>query len=469
MIVQGADRPPHLNKIKNSPKERNDMEESRNLTEGSIYKSLIRFVLPVLAAMLLQSLYGGVDLFVVGRFAETADVSGVASGSIFIQTITMVVTSLSTGVTVVIGQRIGEGKREEAGRAVTSGIAIFAVAAVIVTLIVALFPEQLSVMMDAPEEAFTQTVQYIRICGIGSFFIIAYNLLGAIFRGIGDSKTPLLAVGVACVLNIIGDLVFVLGFGMGAAGAALATVIAQALSVVISVIYIAKKELPFELRRPKKEVIGEELRVGAPLGLQELLVGISFVVVQTAVNGISLVASAGVGVGEKVCAFISLIPMGCMQAVAAFVAQNIGAQKPDRAKKATVYAMVTSVAVCLLIGAFTFFRGDLLAAIFDSEAAVIAAAHSYLKSYAIDIVLASVLFSLIGYFDGCGKTMFVMIQGLVGALLVRVPYVLTVSKIPGVSLFAVGMGTPCATVAQLLLFLVFWLVLKRKAKASPLA
>ena len=445
------------------------MEESNNLTHGPIYKSLIKFVLPILAAMFLQSLYGGVDLFVVGRFAETADVSGVASGSIFIQTITMVVTSLSTGVTVVIGQKIGENKRDEAGRAVTSGIAIFAVIAVIVSLVVALMPQQLSALMDAPEEAFTQTVQYIRICGMGCIFIVAYNLLGAIFRGIGDSKTPLMAVGIACVLNIIGDLIFVAVLGMGAAGAALATVIAQALSVVISVIIIAKQDLPITLHKPSKEMIGEELRTGAPLGLQELLVGISFVVVQTAVNGISLVASAGVGVGEKVCAFISLIPMCCMQAVAAFVAQNIGAQKPDRAKKATIYAMLTSIAVCLVIGAFTFIRGDLLAAIFDSEPAVIAAAHDYLKSYAIDIVLASVLFSLIGYFDGCGKTMFVMVQGLVGALLIRVPYVLTVSKIPGVSLFAVGMGTPCATVTQLLLFLVFWIVLKRKkAKAETL-
>lgn len=437
-------------------------ENSKNLTEGPIYKSLIRFVLPVLAAMFLQSLYGAVDLFVVGRFAETADVSGVASGSIFIQTFTMVVSSLSTGLTVVIGQKIGEGKREEAGCAVTSGIVIFGVIAVVLTLIIALFPGQLSALMDAPEEAFAQTTQYIRICGIGSVFIVGYNVLGAIFRGIGDSKTPLLTVGIACVLNIIGDLIFVAGFHMGAAGAALATVIAQALSVVISLLVIARKELPFALRRPQKDVIGLELRIGAPLGLQELLVGISFVVVQTAVNGISLVASAGVGVGEKVCAFVALIPMGFMQAVAAFVAPNMGAQKPERAKKATAYAMITAVAVCLIISVFTFLRGNLLAAIFDSDTAVITAAHDYLKSYAIDFVLASVLFSLIGYFDGCGKTMFVMVQGLVGAVLVRVPFVLTASKVPGVSLFAIGLGTPCATTIQLLLFLVFWLMLKRK-------
>lgn len=442
------------------------MNQSVNLTQGPIYRSLLRFVLPVLAAMFLQSLYGGVDLFVVGRFAQTVDVSGVASGSIFIQTISMVVTSLATGVTVVIGQRIGEGKREEAGRAVTSGIVIFGVIAVVVTLIVALLPERLSAMMNAPEEAFPQTVQYIRICGIGSVFIIGYNLLGAVFRGIGDSKTPLMAVGIACVLNIIGDLIFVAGLGMGAAGAALATVIAQALSVVISLALIARKDLPFTVQKPEKGLICEELRTGAPLGLQELLVGISFVVVQTSVNGISLTASAGVGVGEKVCAFCSIVPMGFMQAVAAFVAQNMGAQKPERAKRAAAYAMATSMAVCIVISLFTFFRGDLLAGIFESDRAVIAAAHDYLKSYAVDFILASVLFSLVGYFDGCGRTLFVMVQGLVGALLVRVPYVLTVSKLPGVSLFAVGMGTPAATTVQLLLFLVFWLVLRAKKKAA---
>lgn len=440
------------------------MEHSKDLTTGPIYKSLIRFILPVLAAMFLQSLYGGVDLFVVGRFAQTADVSGVASGSIFIQTITMVVTSLATGVTVIIGQKMGEGRPDDAGRAVTSGIIIFAVVAAVVTFVVALFPWQLSAMMNAPEAAFEQTVQYIRICGVGAVFIVAYNLLGAIFRGIGDSKTPLMAVGIACVLNIIGDLVFVAGFHMGAAGAALATVIAQALSVAISLTIIRGNGLPFDLRPPEKSLIGQELRVGAPLGLQELLVGTSFVVVQTAVNGISLTASAGVGVGEKVCAFISLVPMGFMQAVAAFVAQNMGARKPERAKRATLYAMLTSVVICLAVGAFTFLRGDLLAGIFDRDTAVIAAAHDYLKSYAIDIVLASVLFSLVGYFDGCGMTIFVMIQGLAGAVLVRVPYVLAVSKLPGVSLFAVGMGTPCATTVQLLLFLIFWLALRRKQR-----
>lgn len=442
------------------------MEHTKNLTEGPIYKSLIRFVLPVLAAMFLQSLYGAVDLFVVGRFADTADVSGVATGSIFIQTFTMVVSSLSTGLTVAIGQKIGEGKREDAGCAVTSGIVIFGIFAAVLTLIIALFPAQLSALMNAPEDAFTQTTQYIRICGIGSVFMIGYNILGAVFRGIGDSKTPLLAVGIACALNIVGDLLLVAGFHMGAAGAALATVIAQALSVVISLAIISRRELPFVLRRPRKELVALELRLGAPLGLQELLVGISFAIVQAAVNDISLVASAGVGVGEKVCSFVALIPMGFMQAAAAFVAQNMGARKPERAKKATGYAMLTAVAVCLVVSVFTFLRGDLLAGIFDSDTAVITAAHDYLKSYAIDFVLASVLFPLVGYFDGCGKTIFVMIQGLVGAVLVRVPFVLTVSRIPGVSMFAIGLGTPCATSVQLLLFLVFWLILRRKKASS---
>lgn len=215
------------------------MGRPRSLTEGNIFSSLIRFAVPVLFTLFLQALYGGVDLLVVGQFAQTADVSGVATGSMLLQTVTMVVTGLSMGITILVGERIGRREPEDAGRAIGGGICLFACFAVLLTAVLVGGAEVLARLMHAPEHAFHQTVLYIRICGAGSLFIVAYNVLGSIFRGIGDSRTPLLTVAIACVINIFGDLLLVAGFHMGAAGAALATVAAQTVSVLVSLFLVS--------------------------------------------------------------------------------------------------------------------------------------------------------------------------------------------------------------------------------------
>ncbi len=448
------------------------MEGKYALTEGNIFSSLMRFAIPVLFAMFLQALYGGVDLLIVGRFAQTADVSGVATGSALMQTVTSVISGLTMGITILVGQRIGEKQPEKAGHAVGGGIVLFAVVAVLLTAVVGLGAEAFARFLHAPEEAFGQTVSYIRICGVGLSFIIAYNVLGGIFRGIGDSKTPLVTVAIACVLNIIGDLLFVAVFHMGAAGAALATVIAQAVSVLASLALIKKRDLPFKLSRRDirfdKEVIGRELTLGAPIALQDLLVGVSFLVIQAIVNSISMTASAGVGVAEKICMFIMLVPISYMQSMSAFVAQNMGAEKPERAKKALGYGIATAFAACALMGAFTFFRGDLLSLVFARDAAVVAASHDYLKAYAIDCLLVPILFCFAGYFNGCGKTTFVMLQGIIGAFAVRIPVVFFVSRIEGATLFHIGLGTPASTVVQIALCLALFINLARNVPLRSL-
>ena len=442
------------------------MNNTKSLTQGSILASLIKFALPVLAAMFLQSLYGGVDLLVVGQFAETADVSGVATGSQLMHTATLVVTSLAMGLTIYVGQKIGEKKEDEAGRAVGAGVVLFLIIGAVMTVVFAIFAARLSAVMQAPEEAFSHTTQYVRICGLGFIFITAYNVLGAIFRGIGDSATPLLTVAIACGFNIAGDIIFVAVLGLGAAGAAIATVLSQASSVVISLMIISRKKLPFRFSRSyicfDRRLISKELKLGVPIALQELLVGVSFLVIQAIVNSIDVVASAGVGVAEKVCAFILLVPSSFGQSMAAFVAQNVGARETVRAKKALIYGILTSLAVGLVIGSFTFVRGDLLAAIFSKDAAVIASAHSYLKAYAIDTLLTAIMFCWIGYYNGCGKTLFVMIQGIIGAIGVRVPMVFLMSRIEGASLFMIGLGTPSSTFVQILLCAGYAMWLKKQ-------
>lgn len=442
------------------------MKKTYSLTEGKILSSLMRFAVPVFLSLLLQALYGGVDLLVVGQFAKTADVSGVATGSTLLSTVTMIITGLSMGITILVGEKIGKREPQEAGRAIGSGICLFAVLGILLTIAMICGAANLAEMLHAPDEAFTQTVMYIKICGAGSLFIVAYNVLGAVFRGIGDSKTPLLTVAIACVINIVGDLLLVAVFHMGAVGAAVATVAAQAISVMVSLLIICRKNLPFEFSRKyirfDKKIIGTELKLGAPVALQEVFVGVSFLVIQMVVNSLGVVLSAGVGIAEKVCAFIMLVPSAYMQSMSAFVAQNMGAGKPDRARKALGYSILTACAIGLVMLYLLFFHGNILSSVFSKELEVIAASHSYLKAYAIDCLLCPMLFCFIGYYNGCEKTLFVMLQGFVGAFLVRLPIVLAVSRMEGATLFQIGLGTPASSFIQIVLCVAFFLYLRKK-------
>lgn len=440
------------------------MGKTNDLINGKVFTSLIKFAIPVFIAMFLQSLYGGVDLLVVGQFANTEDVSGVATGSLLMQTVTMIITGFSMGITVYVGQKIGENDKKKAGEAIGAGIMLFLLLGIIITALLIIFTGQLATVLHAPSEAFKETCDYITVCGIGTLFISMYNLLGAIFRGVGDSKTPLITVLTACIINIVGDLFFIAVLDLGAKGAALATVIAQASSVIISLFIIRRKTLPFTFKREyirfNKNIILHELKLGTPIALQELLVGISFLVIQAAVNSIDVVASAGVGVAEKVCAFIMLVPSAFSQSISAFVAQNIGAGCKERAIKALKCGILSSLCVASVIGSFSFFRGDILASIFAKDTEIIMQAFDYLKAYAIDTFLTSILFCFIGYFNGCGNTLFVMLQGIIGAFGVRVPVVLFVSSLSDVSLFKIGLATPCSSVFQILLCIGFMLYLK---------
>lgn len=445
------------------------MTNDKSFTSGGVLSSLIKFSIPVFAAMFLQSLYGAVDLLVVGQFAKTTDVSGVATGSLLMQTVTMIITGLSMGITIYVGQKIGEKNEEEAGKAIGAGIVLFLIIGICLSVMLVVFSKQLANVLHTPKEAYEQTCGYIVVCGAGTVFVGLYNLLGAVFRGIGDSKTPLFTVGVACIVNIFGDLLFIAVFNLGAMGAALATVIAQAVSVFISVLVITKKQLPFIFKiqyiRFDSRLIRRVLRLGIPIALQELLVGISFMVIQTAVNSIDVTASAGVGVAEKVCAFIMLVPSAFSQAMSAFVAQNIGAGYRDRAIKALKCGILTSLGVAVFIGTFTFFKGDVLAGIFTNDDLVIEQAFSYLKAYAIDTFFTSVLFCYIGYYNGCGKTLFVMLQGIVGAFGVRVPMVFLMRSLNNTTLFHIGLATPISTIVQNILCVLFMLFcVKRERK-----
>lgn len=431
-------------------------------TEGKILEPLLKFMLPVLAALFLQAMYGAVDLLVVGQFAANTDVSAVSTGSQLLQVITNLITSFSMGITVTIGQQLGSGRPQDAGRTVGTGIAMFSVIGIMMTVAIAFGSGSLAALMNAPAEAFEATKMYICICGIGTLIIIAYNLIGSIFRGLGDSKTPLLAVGIACLFNVLGDLLFVAVFGLGAAGAAIATVLAQLISVIVSFVLIRRKALPFNFERAYIKLARNSLvrivRVGGPIAVQDFLVSVSFLVILAIVNSLGVTASAGVGVAEKVCAFIMLVPSAFMQSMSAFVAQNIGAGKFGRALKTLRYGIITSFCFGTAMCMATLLWGDKMSAIFTHDQPVIMAAFDYLKAYSIDCILTCFLFCLVGFFNGMGSTTLVMVQGIIGAFCVRIPAAYLMSRWEPVSLFHIGLSTPMSSVIQnmILLFALLW-------------
>lgn len=442
-------------------------------TEGKIFKPLVTFAIPILFAIFLQAMYGAVDLLIIGQFGSPADVSAVATGSHVMQSITSIIVGLAMGTTILVGQRIGQGRPQEAGNVIGSSICIFAIAALCLTVTAVPFAPALSRVMQAPLEAFDNTVLYVRICAVGSVFIIAYNVLGSIFRGLGDSRTPLLAVLIACIINIAGDLLLVAVFHMGVAGAAIATVFAQAVSVLLSFCVIRKKGLPFSFGRKNIRLHpglpSQILRLGAPIALQDGLVSISFLVITAIVNSLGVIPSAGVGVAEKLASFILLVPSAFSQATSAFVAQNYGAGQITRAKKSLFYAITTSLCFGLIMSYFSFFHGDLLAGIFSEDHQVVLAAWDYMKAYSIDCLLTAFMFCFTGYFNGCGRTSFVMVQGIIGAFLVRIPVSYLMSRVTPVSLFHVGLATPASTLVQIVFCVVYYQVVNRQLKEMKLS
>ena len=424
-------------------------------------------MLPVLGALILQAAYGAVDLLVVGRFDSTAGLSAVSTGSQILNLVTFVVTQLAMGVTVLIARYLGEKRPEQIGAVLGGAAVVFTILSVGIFILLVGFARPISVLMQAPEEAVGLTASYVRICGGGIFFIVAYNLLSAIFRGLGDSRSPLLFVLVACIVNIAGDLVLVAGFDMDAAGAAIATVLAQAVSVVLAVALLVRKKLPFAITRADFRLnpqCRKFLSIGLPLALQEFLTQLSFLALCAFVNRLGLTASSGYGVASKIVNFAMLIPSALMQSMASFVAQNVGAGNQKRARQ----SMLTGIGVGLVFGCAVFalvmLKGDALAGFFSPDAEVVQKGFEYLKGFAPETILTAILFSMLGYFNGNDKTLWVMAQGLIQTLLVRLPFAYVMSIQPNASLTKIGLAAPVSTLVGVLLNVGFYLYLDRKEK-----
>lgn len=445
------------------------MSNTADFTQGSILKKLCRFMLPVLGALILQAAYGAVDLLVVGRFGSTSGLSAVSTGSQVLNLVTFVVTQLAMGVTVLIARYIGEKREKEIGAVLGGAAVVFTILAGCLFVLLVLFARPISVLMQAPQEALALTASYVRICGCGILFIVAYNVLSAVFRGLGDSRSPLLFVLVACLVNVAGDLVLVAGLHLDAAGAALATVLAQAVSVGCALAILRRKKLPFTFRKSDvrlNEQCRRFLAIGLPLALQEFLTQLSFLALCAFVNRLGLAASSGYGVASKIVSFVMLVPSALMQSMASFVAQNIGAGNVKRAKKSMFTGIAVGVAFGIEMFALVLRKGDVLAGLFSTDAEVVRRGFEYLRGFAPETIVTAVLFSMVGYFNGSNRTLWVMIQGLIQTLLVRLPLAYYMSIQPNASLTKIGMSAPVATVVGIVLNTGCFLYLNRRDAAK---
>ena len=430
-----------------------------DLTRGSVPKVLLKFAMPFLLANCLQALYGGADLFVVGWFDDAASVSGVAVGSQVMQTITGAILSLASGATILIATATGAKDHRKVAETIGTSICFFGIVALAVTVAMVLLHEQVALAMHTPVEAMRDTTNYILICSLGIPFIFGYNVVCGIMRGLGDSKSPLYFVGLACAINIVMDFVLVGGFGLRAAGAAAATVMSQGVSFLTALWWLHRTGFSFEFRRSDIKINGQLnfqiVKLGGPLALQDALINVSFLLITVIVNGMGVVASAALGVVEKIIIFAMLPPFAISSAVATMTAQNYGAGILHRMKKCLVYGIASSLAIGLAVCAYSQFWPETLTGLFTNDAAVIEMAAGYLRGYSIDCVLVAFVFNLNSFFIGQGNSWFTMAHGLAATFLFRIPLSYLAGQLHPHDLVLMGYAIPLSTLVSVIACFVF--------------
>ena len=437
----------------------------KNLTMGSVLKNILYFSLPYLLSYFLQTLYGMADLFIIGQFEGVASTTAVSIGSQVMHMVTVMIVGLAMGATVSIGQAIGAGNKKKAARYIGNTIILFMGLAIVAAIVLLFFIKPIVGVMSTPEEAVSGTRIYLTICFIGIPFITAYNIISSIFRGMGDSKSPMYFIAIACVTNIVLDYLFIGAFHMGAAGAALGTTSSQTVSVIIALIVIMKKKTGISLSKNDfkmdKETMGQLLKIGIPVALQDGFIQIAFIVITIIANRRGLDTAAAVGIVEKIISFLFLVPSSMLSTVSALGAQNIGAGKPERARATLHYAVMITVSFGIIITIIIQFIAGPVVGLFTANASVILLGSQYIRGYIIDCIFAGIHFSFSGYFCACGHSELSFIHNFASILLVRIPGVYITSK-AFTSLFPMGLATAGGSMLSVIICLVAYGWIKKK-------
>lgn len=438
----------------------------RDLTQGKVLGNLVRFSLPFLASYFLQTLYGMADLVIIGQYEGVASTTAVSVGSQVMHMLTVMIVGLSMGSTVAISHAIGAKDPEKAGKDIGGTIVIFTIVGVLMTLILTLLSDSVVSLMSTPLEAVEGTKSYLVVCFLGIPFITAYNVLSSIYRGLGDSKTPFYFVLVACIANILLDILFMGPMGLGPMGAALGTVISQALSVVIALIHLKRSRTGLKVRREdlklEREIVAPIMKVGFPIAMQDGLIQVAFIVITIIMNRRGLTDAAAVGIVEKVISFLFLVPSSMLSSVSALASQNLGAGKEDRAKETLYWALVIAVVFGLVVSLLIQFIAPWVVGLFTSDEAVIRSGTQYLKGYVFDTIFAGIHFSFSGYFCALGMSGISFIHNIIAIVLVRIPGVYLLSSLYPDNLFPVGLATVSGSILSALICTIAYLIIGRK-------
>ncbi len=446
------------------------MNETNDLTQGSVGKNLILFALPYLLSCFMQTFYGMADLFVVGLYNGSETTTAVSVGSQVMHMLTVMIVGFAMGTTVLIGRNVGAKDDRAVKRTVGTSVVFFACLAAVVTAVLLMCVKGIAHIMLTPAEAVPETVTYLTICFAGIPLITAYNVISSIFRGAGDSRHPMYFVGIACVVNIVLDLVLIGGCGMGAAGAALGTVCGQAVSVAASLLMMRVRSIGIHISRrdvrADREVISQILKVGAPIAMQDGLIQIAFIVITVIANSRGLIASAAVGIVEKLIGFMFLVPSALLSSISTITAQNMGANRADRARRSLYYGLAITVGWGCICALYNQFLPHTLVGAFTRDAAVLAAGSEYLRSYSFDCVFAAVHFCFSGYFCGSQKSMISFLHNITSILLVRIPGAWLASVYFPDSLYPMGWAAPLGSLLSAVICAGFYVYYRRKEMRS---
>ncbi len=435
----------------------------RNLTTGSVLQTIFCFSLPYLFSYFLQTLYGMADLFIIGQFGGVESTTAVSVGSQVMHMLTVMVVGLAMGSTVKIGRAVGAGKTKQAALAIGNTVTLFFPLSVFCTAALLFAVKPIVSLMSAPSEAVSGTVSYLTICFAGLPFITAYNMVSSVFRGMGDSKSPMYFIAVACVFNIVLDYLFIGAMGLGAAGAALGTTLSQTVSVVLSLFMIKKRNMISGIcladLKPDWEILGGILKVGIPIAVQDGFIQVAFIVITVFANRRGLSDAAAVGIVEKLIGILFLVPSSMLSSVSALSAQNIGAGKHDRARKILKYAVVITVSFGVAASVLMLFAAEPAVRLFADDEKVIALGGQYMRGYVWDCILAGIHFCFSGYFCAYGLSGISFIHNLISIIFARIPLAYLASKYYLYSLFPMGIAAPIGSALSVIICIAafFWM------------
>ena len=442
----------------------------RDLTSGSVWKNIVYFSLPYLLSYFLQTLYGLADLFIVGQFDGVASTTAVSIGSQVMHMLTVMIVGLAMGTTVNIGRAVGARDSQKASKVVGNTTVLFVGVSVVLAVVLLVLVQPIVRVMSTPAEAVEGTVRYLTICFIGIPFITAYNVIASIFRGLGDSKSPMYFIAVACVANIALDYLFIGALHMGPAGAALGTTLSQTISGAVSLLVILKKKTGISVKRadfrPERVTMGQVLKIGVPIAAQDGFIQVAFIIITIIANRRGLSVAAAVGIVEKIISFLFLVPSSMLSTVSALGAQNMGAGKYERADQILRYAMGIAVGFGLIVSLLIQIIAGPVVGLFTTDVAVILLGAQYIRGYIWDCIFAGVHFSFSGYFCAYGRSEISFIHNLIAILCVRIPGVYLTSKIFPDTLFPMGLATATGSLLSVIICIIAFGWLKKQKRKS---